>query len=154
MSAADQILADADAALAGALEGDERARLAAMTRFMRAFEELAQAVARGAASWDDARPWAQRTAAQLVAAEPALEAWELEQGALFYGGGEERVERALDRRSQHALARELFRGTPVDELLAAYEAADVDADMRDEAHRIALDGPSYLPRSHTWWRWS
>lgn len=119
---------------------------------MRSFDQLAREVAKGAATWDETRGWAIRNAERVVAAEAALSDWEIEMGRIFHGN-EEDAERALDRRSQHALAREVFRGTPADELLAAYEDADVDREFQDEAQRLALDGPSWLPRTHTWWRW-
>jgi len=148
MSITDEILADADSALAATIEGERRDRLDAMTRFMRSFEQLAREVATGTATWDDVRPWAVRNSERLVAARDALCDWEI-----FYGGGEEEAEWALDRRSQHALARELFRGTPADELLASYEDEEMDREFREQADRVALDGPSWYPRSHTWWRW-
>jgi hypothetical protein len=153
MSVTATILADADAALSAALVGEPRARLRAMTVFMESFERLWHEAAQGAASWEDARPWARSNVERVRSAREALEDWELEMGHVFYHGGEEEALRALMWRSQHALARDLFRGTPVDDLLAGYEAEDVDADFRDEAERIALDGPSWLPRTHTWWRW-
>ena len=153
MSITEEIMAEAEAELAAAGEGEPRARRDAITRFMRSFERLAREVARGAATWDEARPWALCNADRMCAARDALTDWELELGRVFYHGGEEEAERALDRRSQHAIARELFRGTPVDDLLAGYETDDVDQDFRDEAERLALDGPSWYPRSHTWWRW-
>ena len=147
-----EILAEADVALAAALDGDLRVRLDAMTRFMQSFERLAREVAKGTATWDEVRPWATRNADRLVAADDAVSDWEVEMCQIFHGG-EEDAERALDRRSQHALAREVFRGTPADELLAAYEDEQVDRDFRDEAERLALDAPDYVPRTHTWWRW-
>jgi hypothetical protein len=151
-SASDEILATADAALTAAQDAEGRARLDAMTDFMRSFEQLARVVASGAATWDEARTWATRNAERLVTASSALTDWEIEMGRIFHGG-EEDAERALDRRSQHALAREVFRDTPADELLAQYEDAEVDKDFHDEAERLSLDAPSYVPRSHTWWRW-
>lgn len=153
MSITEKILAEADSALAAACEGEPRARLEAMTRFMRTFEQLAREVAKGAATWDEARLWASRNAGRLVAAEEALADWEVEMCRIYYSGGEEEAERALDRRSQHALARELFRDTPADELLASYEDKHLDQEFREQAERVALDGPDYVPRSHTWWRW-
>jgi len=154
MSIANEILADADSALAAATASQGRERLRAMIRFMDSFERLARGVEKGEARWDEARPWALRNAERLCDARDALTDWELELGDLLYNGDEEAVERALDRRSQHALARELFRGTPADEMLAGYEAEDVDRDFRARADGYALDGPSWFPRSHTWWRWT
>lgn len=152
MSIIHDILAIAETALTSALSSDARERLDAMTRFMYSFERIARAVAEEKATWDELRPWAKRMVAQFVAADDALSDWEVEMWRIFRGN-EEDAERALDRRSQHALARELFRGTAADDLLAAYEDADVDREFRDEAQRLALDGPSWLPRTHTWWRW-
>jgi hypothetical protein len=152
MSTTDDILATADSALATALESEGRERLDAMTRFMRSFEQLAREVAEGTATWEETRPWAARNADRFVAVEDALSDWEVEMAQIFHGN-EEDAERALDRRSQHALAREVFRGTAADELLAAYEDEDVDREFHDEAQRLALDGPTWLPRTHSWWRW-
>jgi hypothetical protein len=152
MSTTDDILAAADAALATVLETQGRERLDAMTRFMRSFEQLAREVARGTATWDATQAWAIRNAERFVAAEDALSDWEVEMAQIFHGN-EEDAERALDRRSQHAVAREVFRGTTADELLAAYEDKGVDREFQEEAERLALDGPSWFPRTHTWWRW-
>lgn len=153
MSITNKILVDADAALMTAMTSQGSNRLQAMIRFMDSFERLAREVDQGAATWDEARPWALRNAERLCAAHDALTDWQLELGRLLYNGDEEAVERALDRRSQHALARELFHGTPADEMLAGYEAEDVDRDFRARADGYALDLPSWFPRSHTWWRW-
>jgi hypothetical protein len=152
MSSTDDILAAADTALAMALNSQGRERLDAMTAFMHSFERLAREVASGMTTWDEMRPWATQIADRFVAAEDALSDWEVEMARIFHGN-EEDAERALDRRSQHALARELFRGTAADEMLAAYEDEDVDREFQDEAQRLALDGPRWLPRTHNWWRW-
>jgi hypothetical protein len=153
MSTTEPILARAAAALAAAANGDERTRLEAITNVMLAFEQLAREVAKGAATWAEARSWAAHHAAQLVAADSALTDWEFEMGEIFYHGGEEDAERALMRRSQHALAREVFRDTAGDALLAAYEAEDVDQDLHEKAVSCLLDAPDWVPHSHTWWRW-
>jgi len=120
------ILAEAEAELIAALTPDPHARLAAMNRFMKALERVARQVAAGDASWDDMRSWAARNAEQLRSARQALSDWEVEMGRFIHEGGEERIEWALARRSQHAFAREVFRDTPADEMLAAYEDDDVD----------------------------
>ncbi len=148
------ILRDADLALAESLQSDEKARLDAMTRFMRCFEQLAQEIAKGNTTWEAMRPWARERAERVQAARRALGDWQLELGRIFYdpSGDEVDAEAALDRRSQHAFAREAFRDTPVDALLAQFEDAEVDQDLQDEAVRLALDAPSYAPASHTWWR--
>jgi len=153
MTTIDTILAEAEADLTAALSSNPHERLAAMTRFMQAFERIGREVAEGTVNWDDTRPWAARNAERLRSARQALTTWELEMGQIFYGGGEEDALRALVRRSQHALACEVFRDTPAAELLAGYDDDEVDAEFRDEAERLALDGPSWLPRPHTWWRW-
>jgi len=148
------ILHDADLALAESLQSDEQARLDAMTRFMRCFEQLAQEIARGNATWDVVRLWTRERAERVQAARRALGDWQLEIGRIFYdpSGNEVDAEAALDRRSQHAFAREAFRDTPVDAMLAEFEDAEVDQDFKEEAERLALDAPSYAPASHTWWR--
>ena len=152
MSVTDEILAEADAALAAAQEGDSRARLDAITKFMLSFERLAREVASGAVTWDELRPWAVRRVEWLCSAHDALTDWEFEIGQIFYHGGEEDAERALRRRSQHALAREMFRDTAAEDMLAAYEDEEVDREFRNEAERIAIDALDWVPSSHTWWR--
>jgi hypothetical protein len=152
MTIADQLLGSADAALAAARDGNPDDRLGAMTRFMRVMEELAHEVSKGTFTWDALRPWAARNADRLRAAREAVSDWEVELGSMFNHGGEEEKDRALTWRSQHAFARELFRGTPGDEFLAGFEDAEMDADYRAESERIALDGESWYPASHTWWR--
>jgi hypothetical protein len=151
----DSLLKHASDALDGALHAaDEKAWLAAITRFMRTFEDLAKDIAAGHGSWDDVRPWAHGIAERVRAARPALEDWELEMGHLFYtaSGDEVDAEAALDRRSQHAWAREAFRDTPVDAMLAEFEDPEVDREFRERADQLALDPAEYAPASHTWWR--
>jgi len=147
------IQAEAEADLTTALSSDPHERLMAMTRFMRVLERIGREVAAGTATWDDTRPWAARNAERLRSARSAFNAWEHEMWRCCYHGGEEDALRALARRTQQAFAREVFRDTPADEMLTEHEEAQFDADLRDEAERIALDGPSWLPRTHTWWRW-
>jgi hypothetical protein len=148
----DDILAAADTALTAALKSQGRERLEAMTQFMSSFERLAREVAKGTATWDETRPWATLNVDRFIAAEDALSDWEVDMAQIFHGN-EEDAERALDRRSQHALAREVFRGTAAEEILGAYEDKDVDREFQEEAQRLALDAPSWIPRTHTWWRW-
>lgn len=150
----ESILHDADRALADSLQSDEKARLEAMTRFMRCFEQLAKAISEGNGTWDAVRPWAREATDRVQAARRALGDWQIDLGRIFYNpsGDEVDAEAALDRRSQHAFAREAFRDTLVDAMLAEFEDAEVDQDLRDEADRLALDAPSYAPPSHTWWR--
>jgi hypothetical protein len=147
----DKILGDADRSLECALRSEGAARLDAMTEFMAAFERLARAVAAGEAGWDQARPWAERTADRLCLAGDALQDWELELGGLLYNGGEDRAERALIRRSQHAIAGEVFQGTPAGELLARYQDAEVDLDLRSRADDLGFGAPTWAPPAHTWW---
>jgi hypothetical protein len=123
-----------------------------MTTFMSSFEQLARAVADGNATWAEARSWAERTSEKLCSARDALADWEQALGEHFYHGGEERAERALGWRSQHAIVRALFSDTPADELLAAHEDQEVDRDLRDRAERLALDRPSWASQTHSWWR--
>ena len=148
------ILRNAELALAEALDSDPARRLDAVTRFMRAFEDLARDIAVGRGDWDAVRPWARSMVERVSAAWLALGEWELEMGRLFFSasGDERDAENALDRRSQHAFAREAFRGTPVDVMLAEAEDAEVDQDFHDEAVRLGLGKPSYVPATHTWWR--
>jgi hypothetical protein len=91
----------------------------------------------------------------LQAARSAFGDWQLELGRIFYvaARGEEEAEAALYRRSQFAFAREVFRDTSVEPMLTKYEDAEVDQDFQDEAVRLELFAPSFIPRSHTWWSW-
>jgi hypothetical protein len=153
--ATQQILAEADAALTAALDttAERNARRDAMKLLMRTFETLAKDVDAGTASWDDAREWGRRNAERFCDARDALADWQAELAKLFDYGNEEEIEWALDRRSQHAFAREVFRDTEADELLATYETAEGDAELRERAELVKLEGPSYAPRTHTWWFW-
>jgi hypothetical protein len=151
----DALLKHASDALDGALHAaDEKARLAAITRFMRTFGDLAKEISAGHGSWDDVRPWAHGIAERVLGAREALGDWQLDIGRLFYDPTRDEVdaEAALLRRSQQAWAREAFSDTAVDALLAEFEDPEVDREFRAEADRIALDPPEYAPASHTWWR--
>jgi hypothetical protein len=154
MTSADPLLGSAEAALTAARDGNPDDRVKAMTQFMSVMEALAHEVSNGTFSWDELRPWAVRNADRLRAARDAVSDWEVELGSMFNHGGEEEKEQALTWRSQHAFARELFRGTPGDELLAGFEDAEMDADYRAASERIPLDGEVWYPASHTWWRTS
>lgn len=149
----DEILAEADTALRGSLVGEPKPRLVAMTHFMNSLERLAHEVTKGNATWDEARSWAQHSADRIWEAREAINDWHAETGDMLYSGGEEGAEPALYRRSQHAFARELFRDTPADEFLAAFDTEDVDQDYREAADRLDLVAPDYIPTSHTWWHW-
>lgn len=153
MSSTDEILARADKALSITTSEDKHASLRAITELMKSFELIARKVAHGDATWDAARAWALANEAPFRAARAALQAWELEKAELFYHGGEEEAERALARRSQRAFARELFRGTPADEMLSSFDDEEIDEEFRAEAERIAIDAPDWVPRGHRWWRW-
>jgi hypothetical protein len=153
MSITDDFLAEADIALAAGLTNQGSEPLEVMTRFMQCFEQFAHAVVRREADWDQATPWAIRNAERLCATRPMLSDWDLETGRIFYSGGEEAAERALRRRSQFALVRELFRDTAAEEMLVGYDSHDVDHDFRAQADRLALQAPDWVPRSHTWWSW-
>lgn len=155
MPTPEELFADADRALAAVPETQGRDQLFQMRRFMEAFERLGREVATGSATWAAARPWALGVAERLTAApvQDAFGTWATEMMELFYHGGEEEGERALSWRSQLALAQVLFQGTPAAELLA-YDDAERDEDFKQEAERIALDAPEWVPRSHDWWRWT
>ncbi|HEU4729759.1 MAG TPA: hypothetical protein VFT22_17810 [Kofleriaceae bacterium] len=156
MMTLETILEDADRALSDAQHGEPDARREAATRFMRAFDHLAREIAAGRGSWDRVRRWARGVSARVCFASAALADWQSEMGLLFYGHGvsERDIAAALDRRSQHAFAREAFRGTSADPMLAGFEDDEADEDFHDEAERLKLDPPSWVPRSHTWWSWS
>jgi hypothetical protein len=144
------LLADAASSLRAAQDPIEGAE--GMKRFMRAVEQLARTVEVGTATWGELGPWAGEQLETLLAAKPALRAWETEMGGMFYDSdGVESTEAALRGRSQHAFARELFNGTAADDMLAAFEDADVDEDFRRETERIGLSTPTYVPATHTWW---
>ena len=153
MSTLDEILTRADEALAAAAAGEPDARRRAIGTFMQCFEQLAREVAAGATSWEAAAPWAARTADQVRAAGASIKAWDAESADLLYSpsGGEEEMDAALRRRSRLAFAREVFRGTAADEVLAALEEKEFDHDLHEEAVRIEMFAPSHIPRSHTWW---
>src|SRR5262245_11497943 len=107
------ILQDADHALAEALSDDREVRLKAMKRVMRVFCCRAKDVHAGKCSWADVRPWARAVADRVWAAYEALAEWQRDLGRLLYNPswGEEDIEIALERRSQHAFAREAFHET-------------------------------------------
>lgn len=150
----DAILREAELALMDACADDSKLRLQAMTRFMRVFEDLARDIAASQGDWEAVRSWARTLVERVVAAWLALGEWELEMGELFFSAlrDERDAENALYRRSQHAFAREAFRGTAVDAMLADAEDAEVDQDFHDGAIHLGLGRPSYIPASHTWWR--
>lgn len=145
------ILAQADEHLTAAeLGSDHRGKLAAFSQFMRSLEQLAQLIWKGSSSWDEARSWGKLHAERFARLQEPLNAWEIEMEELLHGG-EEECEWALDRRSQHAVARELFLATPADEALAAYEDSQVDEALRQKAEWCSITAPEWAPPSHTWW---
>jgi hypothetical protein len=153
MTELEQILDEAAVALAAASDEDAKTRLAAMTRFMAQIERIARMVMAGTTTWEDAKAWAERNAKNAIAARRGLEDWCLETGDMFYGGGEEGAERAMERRSRFKFAHDLFRGTEAEEWLEGYQTAEVDQDYREQAEQCGLDPPDWVPPSHTWWLW-
>jgi hypothetical protein len=149
----EQTLAAAEFALLAANDVDRKNRHEAMTRFMAAFELLAREMTAGSAKWEQLRSWAAHHAEPLRAADQALQEWDLETGNIFYDGGEEGAERALERRSRFELVRDLFRGTTAEEMLSGFDAEQVDHDLRAQAEQCGLDPPDWVPPSHTWWLW-
>ena len=154
MADIEDILRNAETALAASLNDDPRKRLEGMIAFMRSFEALAKEINLAHGSWDSLMPWASSMVDRVRAARPALGDWQIELGDLFYSptSNEEEIEAALDRRSQHGFAREVFKGTPVDDLLAQFEDAEFDEDLRNRSEDFGYYAPSYVPPSHTWWR--
>jgi hypothetical protein len=149
----EQILAQADGALAKASIGEPTARREAIGKLMQCFEQLAREVAQGVTSWEAVRSWAQQNAERVRAARQTIKAWDAETGDMFYSpsGGEEEAEAVLKRRSRLAFAAEVFRGTSAAEALAGLESEEFDRDLHEEAARLELFAPSYIPRSHHWW---
>lgn len=156
MSKLEEILAQADDALSSASIGEVEERRDAIGKLMRCFEQLAREIVQGATTWEAMAPWATRNAERVRAAREAIKAWDAETGDLFYSpnGGEEEAEAALKRRSRHAFAREIFRGTSAEDLLASLDSEEFDRDLHEEAVRLELFAPSYVPRSHGWWAWT
>ncbi|MEZ4363306.1 MAG: hypothetical protein R3B48_24230 [Kofleriaceae bacterium] len=153
MSSLDEILDGAAGALGAANSEDAAERLLHMNHFMLAFERLSQLNLDRLDALPAVRTWATKNARPLMAARRALEDWSLESGRLFYGGGEEEAERALERRSRFQVVCEVFRATDAGEWLQAFASDDVDQDYREQAAQCALDPPDWVPRSHTWWYW-
>jgi hypothetical protein len=153
MNDVEKALCEASEALAAARSESQQDGLVAMSRFMQHVGHLAQLVARQETSWEVLRGWAGEHTEALRAARRALQAWDLVLGSLIYEGDEEQVEDALDKRSQRAFARELFHGTLAEEMLQAFDDDGVDRDLRARADAYFFDGPSWVPRTHTWWRW-
>ncbi|MBX3160950.1 MAG: hypothetical protein KF773_33630 [Deltaproteobacteria bacterium] len=133
------------------MEGDRR--LEHFTALMHIFELVAREVHAGRASWGDARSWASEHGPLLVASRAMLIEWNWRSAELLDEHGEEGAEKALERRSQHAFLRTVFRDTEADEWLAAYEDADVDRKHREVAERFGIEPPDFVPRSHSWWHW-
>jgi hypothetical protein len=148
-----EILAEADVALAATQNDEPKARRNAMADFLRCFERIAQEVQAGTSSWESLRPWALCNAGHLLAAYKAMEGWQGELVKFAHERGEEGVERALAWRSQFAFARELYRGTPAEELLEIYDDQEGDRELRESAESLGFEAPDYIPRTHTWWRW-
>lgn len=148
MVTSEELLREATAGLDAAVDGS----VAGITTVMTTIERYAREVAAGHLSWDDARVWAAQNAERVAAARPAFQAWQLKM-ADFYHGGEEEAEWALTRRSQFEFMRDLFRGTAGEGFLENWVDEELDHDFGNEAQRLGLDPPDYVPRSHLWWRW-
>lgn len=155
MSNLEKILAQADEALSKASIGEPEAQRDAIGKLMQCFEQLAREVAQGTMTREAVTAWAERNAERVRATRQAFKAWDAETGDMFYApsGGEEEAEAALKRRSRQAFALEIFRGTQAEEVLAGLDSEEFDRDLHDEADRLELFAPSYIPRSHTWWIW-
>jgi hypothetical protein len=112
-------------------EKDDEEGIAAITRFMRTIEEVARLIDAGDGSWENVHEWAAHNTDRMLSTRSALATWEIELGHLFYSADrtEQEAEAALDRRSQHAFAREAFRGTEAEGLLVSFEDAEVDEDV-------------------------
>lgn len=147
----DATLVSIEAKLAeAAVAGDRKTRVAVMRELMQGFAELAREVAAGKASWDELRGWGSCHTGALIAAREALTDWELEMGEILWRS-EEWAERALEWRSQHAFAREVFHSTEADDLLAGFEDEEMDGEFHERAEAWAFSPPDYVPSSHTWW---
>jgi hypothetical protein len=148
------LLDRAEAALLDARAKDQSQYREAMHRFMLELVAIAH-TAPGSPLWSQgARAWARRCALLVLAARDAFVDWSAETGDLFYfQGGEEATARALERRSNLELARELFRDTEAADLLDACRSNAADQEYRDQAEQYGLDPPDWVPRSHTWWLW-
>jgi hypothetical protein len=153
MTELEQILKEAESALSASSQEDDNTHRAAMTKFMAAMKRIARMVVAGNATWDAVRPWAKHNANQVISARRGFEDWSGETYRIFYGGGEEEAERALERRSLLEFVLTLFRGTEAEEWLDGFETDDVDQDYREQAEQCGLDPPDWVPPSHTWWRW-
>jgi hypothetical protein len=149
----DSILTDAEAALLASRIGDAGERQAAMNRFMTSFEQVARHVAQRESTWADVHPWAERNAAHLIDAFDELERWSEETATVFYRGGEEATEQALERRSKLEFVRDAFGGTIAEEWLRPFGSGGMDQEYREYAHGFGLDPPAWVPPSHTWWLW-
>jgi hypothetical protein len=149
----DEILEKAATDLVAANSEDGGERLRYMGSFMMAFEKVARLMPWPSPPSQALRLWAIQNALLLMDTRRALEDWSLESGRLFYGGGEEEAERALERRSRFQLACDVFRETAAEDWLEAYASDEVDQDYREQAEQCGLDPPDWVPRSHTWWRW-
>jgi hypothetical protein len=149
----EHILADAEVALLASRVGDAQERQAAMNCFMTAFERVARRVAQGESTWADVHPWAVRNAFHLIDAFDELEQWSEGTATVFYRGGEEATEQALERRSKLEIVRDAFGGTVAEEWLRPFGSGGMDQEYREYAHGFGLDPPDWVPPSHTWWRW-
>jgi hypothetical protein len=123
-----------------------------MTRFMTQIERIARMVMAGTATWDAASSWAERNAKNAIAASQGFSDWCSETYGRLYDG-EERAERALERRSLLEFALSLFRGGEAEAWLGGHQTDDVDQDYREQGEQYRLDPPDWVPPTHTWWLW-
>lgn len=120
---------------------------------LQAASAYAEEVARGEDTWEPIRQWAAANAQLAIDAQSGFESWSAAIADMFYGGGEEEVEKAFTQQSQLALLCDLFRGTEAEAGLALLDSAEVDEDYRRAAEQFHLEAPSWVPRSHSWWYW-
>ena len=149
MSISKTRLVTIEEALIAAADPDRAAYRVAMSAFMEGFKELACE----ATDWEQLRPWAAEQSKHLLAADQALADWSATTANIFYKGGEEGTELALERRSKLELVSDLFRGTEVESLVEACRDDEMDELYREQALGFAIDPPDWVPPSHTWWRW-
>jgi hypothetical protein len=144
MSTSETLLEDASAAL----------RDHDVVRFFGVMYVVGKAVTAGTTTWSEHAAWAREHASAVIAARPAFGTWSTENGHLFYDptGGLEEVEKAVRRRSELAFARDLFAGTPADEVLAELVSEEYEHDLHEEADRLDVFRPPTLPATHRWWK--
>ena len=151
MSSLLQLLEVAEEHLFSAKSAKREKRRTSIVSFLEALKRCAQEVEKGAASWNEARPWAVRHGQAMIDAFTAIEEWSARMGPT--GGSDEECEAALERRSKLQLAMDLFRDTAAEPWLMRLESEEIDQDYHDRAVDHDLVAPDWVPRSHTWWLW-